>query len=61
MSHQSDYLLGRAFAVLSRIRADVIVRDDLRGLELIEDDYQEINQEIKNLYSANKLKETQNV
>ena len=55
MSKESDFLLGYAFSLLSRIRSYLILKNDLNGVENIEDDYQTLKSGIeKHFYGKEK-------
>jgi hypothetical protein len=47
---EAEFLLGNIFSLLTQCRQHIIKIEDTDGLELIEDQYQMINEEIKNYY-----------
>jgi hypothetical protein len=52
MSRESDFLLGTAFSLLTQVRAYMIKNNIVEGVELIENQYQEIVEAIgSNFYS----------
>lgn len=46
----ASFLLGNAFALLTQVRQHLIKRDDIFGIELMEDQYQKLEQGIETLY-----------
>lgn len=52
MSKESEFLLGTAFSLLTQARAYMIKNNHVDGVELIEDEYQELKTAIdKHFYS----------
>jgi hypothetical protein len=50
MIHEPNFLLGNAFSLLTQTREYLIRKEDLDGVQLIEEQYQELKQAINNLY-----------
>lgn len=50
MNKETDFLLGRAFALLTLCRSRMILADDRDGLQLLEDQYLEIETGIQDNY-----------
>jgi hypothetical protein len=50
MSMQSDYMLGRCFALLVQARGHMIRNEDALGIELIEDEYQSLKENMAEHY-----------
>jgi hypothetical protein len=49
----ASFLLGNAYSLLTTVREHLIRRDDLAGIELIEDQYQRLERGIYELYYSN--------
>lgn len=49
MTKESDFLLGTAFSLMTQIRAYLIRIEDVVGVELLEDEYQQLKSAI-NIY-----------
>lgn len=54
MINDPNFLLGTAFALLTQARAHMIRKDDLYGIELIESQYQELQDAIESIYYTEK-------
>ena len=50
MTKETDYLLGRAFALLTLCRQQMILSEDTSGISMIEDQYLEIEKGIQATY-----------
>lgn len=61
MNKETDFLLGRAFALLTLCRHKMIVAEDTDGIAMIEDQYLEIEKGIQANYYYGSMKETQDV
>ena len=50
MSRETNYLLGTAIAVLAQARSHMIRKQDVEGVELIEEQYQALQRGIDAFY-----------
>lgn len=53
----ATFLLGNAFSLLTQVRQHLIKRDDVYGIELIEDQYQKLEMAIEKLYYQTEKKD----
>ena len=53
----ATFLLGNAFSLLTQVRQHLIKRDDIFGIELIEDQYQKLEMAIEKLYYSTETKD----
>jgi len=56
MSRESDFLLGTAFSLITQVRAYMIKNSNVEGVELIEDEYQQLKLAVDK-YFYNEIKE----
>ena len=54
MSMETDFLLGLAFGLLSRVRQHLVINNDSSGVLIIEDEYQELKKGLDKLYYGEK-------
>lgn len=54
MSKESDFLLGRAFTLLTQVRQYLITTKDSDGVTLIEDEYQDLKRGIDKTFYGEK-------
>jgi|GEM_PF-3575444 hypothetical protein len=59
MSNQSDYMLGRCFALLAQLRNHLILAGDNESISLIENEYQDLKNDME-LHYYGHLKEKKN-
>lgn len=53
MIKEVNFLLGASFSLLTQIREYLIRKNEVEGIELIEDQFQKLNSVIQNIYYSN--------
>ncbi len=50
MTNDTNFLLGLCYSLLTQIRGYLVIKEDVQGIEMIEDQYQKLTTALEKLY-----------